>query len=74
MLVKLSKIVTSLILVVQTIEVQAMDGFCRYNPMYCSSSGNSVPELSATAGPIALAVLLGIVGIGIERRRRKNKK
>jgi hypothetical protein len=33
-----------------------------------------VPELSLTAGPLAVAVILGIVGIGLERRRRKNRK
>ncbi|MGB5706623.1 MAG: hypothetical protein WBM41_07300 [Arenicellales bacterium] len=36
-----------------------------------NGGGNSVPDLSATSGPIALALLSGIIGIGIERRRRK---
>lgn len=35
--------------------------------------GNSVPELDGAMGPIAMALLAGVIGIGLERRRRKNK-
>lgn len=46
------------------------------NGYYCGGgggggSGNSVPELSVTAGPIAVAVIVGILAIGLERRRRR---
>lgn len=43
---------------------------------FCSGGhqANTVPELSLTAGPLAIAVILGIVGIGLERRRRISKK
>ena len=36
-------------------------------------STNTVPELSATTGSIAVAVILGIIAIGLERRRRQNQ-
>jgi len=35
--------------------------------------GKSVPELSASYLPVALALLAGILGIGIERKRRSKK-
>ncbi len=34
--------------------------------------GNAVPELDVMAGPVAVAVLAGVIAIGLERR--KNKK
>lgn len=34
----------------------------------------AVPELDAIGAPIALALVAGIGGIAIERRRRKDKK
>lgn len=37
-------------------------------------SGHTVPELDGATGPIAFALLGGIVAIGLERRRRKNQK
>ena len=36
--------------------------------------GQSVPELDAAVGPLALALLGGVVAVGLERRRRKNKR
>lgn len=36
-------------------------------------NGNSVPELSASYIPMAFAILAGILGIGIERRRKSKK-
>ena len=36
--------------------------------------GQSVPELDAAVGPLALALLGGVVAIGFEHRRRKNKR
>lgn len=36
-------------------------------------STNTVPELSATTGPLAAVVILGILAIGLERRRRQNQ-
>lgn len=35
--------------------------------------GNSVPELSLTVGPVALAVIVALIAIGLERRRRKHQ-
>lgn len=35
--------------------------------------GNSVPELDGAMGPLAMAILAGVIGIGLERRRRKDK-
>ena len=35
--------------------------------------GNSVPELDLTAGPIAVALLAAIIGVGMELRRRGKK-
>lgn len=35
--------------------------------------GNAVPELNGAMGPIALALLAGIIGIAVERKRRKSK-
>lgn len=34
---------------------------------------SSVPELDAAGAPIAAALIAGLLGLGIERRRRKNK-
>lgn len=39
-----------------------------------SGGGNSVPELDTAAGPIAVALLAAIIGIGLERRRRAKKQ
>lgn len=36
-------------------------------------AGNGVPELSTTYRPIALALIAGIVLVGLEVRRRKRK-
>ncbi len=35
-------------------------------------SGSSVPELSLTAGPIAVTVIICIIAIALERRRLQN--
>lgn len=39
-----------------------------------NGGGNRIPELDGAAAPIALALVSGILGLGVERRRRKNKK
>lgn len=33
--------------------------------------GNSVPEIDVMVGPVAVAVLAGVIAIGVERRRNK---
>ena len=71
MLKYLSTITTALVLGLSAIEVYAAGST---SAGQAGQSSYSVPELSAAAGPIAVAVILGIVGIGLERRRRKNKK
>lgn len=51
---------------------------CKYFPRKCNGGrnggGNKIPELDGAAAPIALALVSGILGLGVERRRRKNKK
>ncbi|HBH35198.1 MAG TPA: hypothetical protein DDW45_01970 [Gammaproteobacteria bacterium] len=75
MLKYLSTIATTLVLGLGAIEAYAMSRVPgSAGSVQGSEVANSVPELSAAAGPIAVAVILGIVGIGLERRRRKNKK
>ena len=44
--------------------------------MYVDSSGNggnSVPELSLTVGPIAIAIIVALIAIGLERRRHRHQ-
>ena len=36
-------------------------------------SGSSVPELDLAAGPVAIALILGLMGIVAERRRRNSQ-
>jgi len=37
---------------------------------YLAGGGNGVPELNATVAPLAVMVIVGIIAIGIERRKR----
>ena len=76
-----STITTTLILGLSSIDAYATEGWypgkfaCEWFGIGCDTGGgHSVPELSVMAGPVAVAVILGIVGIGLERRRRNNKK
>ena len=39
-----------------------------------STSPKAVPELSATAAPISIALVGGLLAFGLERRRKQNKK
>ena len=46
------------------------------NGYYCSgrsdvATGNSVPELSTTVGPLAITVLAVLIVIGLERQKQK---
>ena len=39
-----------------------------------STSPKAVPELSATAAPISIALVGGLLAFGLERRRKQSKK
>ncbi len=39
-----------------------------------SSGGNSVPELDGATGPLAVALITVVVGIGLERNRRNKQR
>lgn len=71
-------IITTLVFGLSAIEVNADDDDSSSGGYVddCSSGGcgNEVPELSAAVAPLALASILGIAGVGLERRRRKSKK
>ena len=56
---------------VSNVLAQNWDPGCGPNGPGCG--GNSVPELDGAMGPLAVAILAGVIGIGIERRRRKDK-
>ena len=38
------------------------------------SGGNSVPELDGATGPLAVALITVVIGIGLERNRRKKQR
>jgi len=42
------------------------------NPKKCNAT--SVPELSAAAAPISIALVGGLLAFGLESRRKQNKK
>jgi len=38
-----------------------------------AGGGNSVPELDGATGPLAIALITVVIGIGLERNRRKKQ-
>lgn len=57
---------------------QIMNWICS-NGYNCSGNeangaGNVVPELSLTAGPLAITIIFVLIGIGIERSKQKKSK
>ena len=72
-----STIIIMLILGLTSVNANAgsfLDKGCLKYKICNNHHERSVPELSAAVAPVAVAMILGIAGIGLERRRRNNKK
>lgn len=59
--------------VVSSALAQSQGVLCGGGSTHSLCGGNSVPELDGAMGPLAMAILAGVIGIGLERRRRKDK-
>ena len=51
-----------------------LDKFCAKHPDHKKCNPTSVPELSAAAAPISIALVGGLLAFGLERRRKQNRK
>ena len=47
---------------------------CAKHPHLKKCNPTSVPELSAAAAPISIALVGGLLAFGLERRRKQNRK
>jgi len=47
---------------------------CKFFPNAPACQPAAVPELSATAAPISIALVGGLLAFGLERRRKQAKK